>query len=302
MNTAIEVVTDDHVVKAIEANLAIIRFDTNHKVAYVNDNFASAMGYDAKEMVGVSHEKFCTRDYVTSGAYEKFWRELLRGVSQQGKVERIDKHGDPIWLEATYMPIFGDGSKKVIGISKVATNITKRQTAITSVVQELRNMSEGLTERADVGIDRSKELLTTIESIAKTSNDNEEILSHLRVHADSIQMIVKTIREIAAQTNLLALNAAIEAARAGEHGRGFDVVAKEVRKLSANVEKSIVEVRQGVEAISTDVLNISNGTALAKKYIESCQQHIKVAMEDFQTIASSASELESQSKKVSDII
>ncbi|WP_225229944.1 methyl-accepting chemotaxis protein [Sporosarcina quadrami] len=163
-------------------------------------------------------------------------------------------------------------------------------------------MSEGLTERADIGIGRSKELLTTIESIAKTSNENEEILSHLRVHTDSIQMIVKTIREIAAQTNLLALNAAIEAARAGEHGRGFDVVAKEVRKLSANVEKSIVEVRQGVEAISTDVLNISNGTVLAKKYIESCQQHIKVAMEDFQTIASSASELESQSKKVSDII
>lgn len=302
MNTTVEMVTDDHVVKAIEENLAIIRFDTNRKVAYVNENFATAMGYTVEEMIGISHEKFCPTEYVKSGAYEKFWSELLRGNKQQGKVERIDKNRDPVWLEATYMPIFSEGSRKVIGISKVATNITNRQMSITSVVQELRNMSEGLTDRADVGIDRSKELLTIIESIAKTSSENEEILAHLRVHADNIQLIVKTIREIAAQTNLLALNAAIEAARAGEHGRGFDVVAKEVRKLSANVEKSIVEVRQGVEAISTDVLNISSGTALAKEYIERCQQHIEVAMEDFQSIASSASELESQSKKVSDII
>ena len=161
-----------------------------------------------------------------------------------------DKNGDKVWLEATYMPVFSHDGRKVISISKVASNITKRQTVITSVVKELRQMAEGLTERADIGIERSKELLVIIEDIATLSHDNTKTLGNLQLHAESIQHIVKTIREIAAQTNLLALNAAIEAARAGEHGRGFSVVAKEVSKLSANVEKSIVEVREGVEAIS----------------------------------------------------
>lgn len=298
----VEQVTDDHVVKALEQNLAIIRFDTDRKIAYVNDIFANAMGFRKEEMIGISHKEFCFDDYARSKEYEKFWQELLRGKGQQEKVERKDKNGNKVWLEATYMPVFSSDGKKVIGITKVASNITKRQTSITTVVEELRQMAEGLTQRADIGIDRSKELLTTIKDIAVISRENTETLGKLQVHAEGIQHIVKTIREIAAQTNLLALNAAIEAARAGEHGRGFDVVAKEVRKLSANVEKSIVEVREGVEAITSEIKTISKGTVLAQENADRCQQSIEVAMEDFLAIANSASELDVQSKKVSGIV
>ncbi|WP_435877211.1 methyl-accepting chemotaxis protein [Sporosarcina highlanderae] len=163
-------------------------------------------------------------------------------------------------------------------------------------------MAEGLTERADIGIVRSKELLALIEDIADISRNNTNTLGNLETHVESIQYIVKTIREIAAQTNLLALNAAIEAARAGEHGRGFDVVAKEVRKLSAKVEESIVEVREGVEAITAEIENISRGTTLAEENVDHCQQRIEVAMEDFLAIASSASELDKQSKIVSSVV
>ncbi|MDW0112018.1 methyl-accepting chemotaxis protein [Sporosarcina saromensis] len=298
----IERVTDDHVVKAIEENLAIIRFDLDRKVAYVNDNFSHAMGYSSEEMIGMPHQDFCFPAYVTSVAYENFWRDLTRGVRQQGKIERKDKFGQKVWLEATYMPIYSTKFRKVIGISKVATNITKRQTSITNLVEDLRNMSEELTNRAAVGIERSEEVLQIIEAIAVASAENTLTLGKLETHAEGIQDIVKTIRAIAAQTNLLALNAAIEAARAGEHGRGFDVVAKEVRKLSANVEQSIVEVREGVESITSEIQNISKGTAVAEQHIQRCQERIEVAMEDFLVISSSASALDDQSKRVSDII
>lgn len=298
----VEQVTDDHVVKAIEENLAIIRFDMDRKVAYVNDNFSNAMGYSSEEMIGMQHQEFCFPAYVKSAAYENFWRDLTRGVRQQGKIERKDKFGQKVWLEATYMPIYSTKFRKVIGISKVATNITKRQTSITELVEELRNMSEELTERAAVGMDRSKELLRMVEAIAGASAENTHTLGRLETHAESIQHIVKTIRAIAAQTNLLALNAAIEAARAGEHGIGFDVVAKEVRKLSANVEQSIVEVREGVDSITNEIQNISKGTAIAEQHIQRCQERIEVAMEDFLVISSSASALDDQSKKVSEII
>ncbi|MDW0108846.1 methyl-accepting chemotaxis protein [Sporosarcina aquimarina] len=296
------IVSDELVVSALEDNLAIIRFDLNRRVAYVNENFASAVGYRVDEMIGMQHEKLCSPEFVTSLAYRTMWRDFEKGVASSGKIQRRAKNGDLIWLEATYMPVFSKDKRTVLGITKVATDITKRQDTAVSVVEELNQMAQALTEQADAGRTRNQELLERIAEIAEVSNDNTTNLAALQTHSENIKGIVQTIRAIASQTNLLALNAAIEAARAGEHGRGFDVVAKEVRKLSSNVEASIVEVRDGIEAITSEVNRISSGTERAQRAIEQCKQEVEVAMDAFLNLASSAAELESQSNEVISIV
>ncbi len=298
----VEQVTDELVVKSLEANLAIIRFDIDRKVAYVNDLFANTVGYTKEQMLGMHHKELCFPDFANSPAYEKLWRNLKSGKNYQDKIERKDRNNQAVWLEATYMPVFSEDGKRVISITKVATNITARQDSVTDVVDKLKKMSEGLTINAEVGIKRSDELLTSINQIAKESTENTNTLENLKQYADNIQHIVVTIREIAAQTNLLALNAAIEAARAGEYGRGFDVVAKEVRKLSLRVEESIVEVREGVGAIVKEIDVISKGTGRAQEIAKRCQEQIQVAMKEFDTIATSAEALDNQSQEVSKII
>lgn len=302
VNKVIEEVTDAHVVAALESNIAIIRFDLNRDVAYVNDIFAQAVGYEKSELLGKNHKILCFPEFLKSSSYEKLWRDLLQGKSFQDKIERKDKLNHSVWLEATYMPVFSNDGRKVISIIKVATNISERQHSLTLVIDELKSMAEQLSKRSEIGIQRSDELLVSIRKIAEDSNENFNMLGILQINAENIYKIVQTVRDIAAQTNLLALNAAIEAARAGEYGRGFDVVAKEVRKLSSRVEDSIVEIRSGVESISNEVKKIAVGTNRTKEKSERCLEQIQVAMNDFTEIASAAAQLDEKSKKVSEII
>lgn len=297
-----EHVSDELVVKALEDNLAIIRFDLNKRVAYVNDLFAATMGYRKEDLYNMHHKQFCFPEFANSPDYDKFWRNLLSGNSFQDKIERMDAKGNPVWLEATYMPVFDSQQKRIIGVTKVATNITERHNTISELATAFKHMATDLNTKASTGIDRSQELLVDINKIAEISAENTSTLIGLQKQADAIHGIVQTIRNIAAQTNLLALNAAIEAARAGEHGRGFDVVAKEVRKLSTNVEQSIIEVRNNIEAITKEIEKIGAGTTRVQNNIEQSQQKIETAMDDFTNISSSARELDTKAQEFTKVL
>jgi len=295
-------VTDELVVQAIERNIAIIRFDMDRRVAFANELFAQTLGYTVQEMIGKNHKEFCLPDFVNSPAYEKFWCYLSAGNSYQDKIERIDANGQRIWLEATYMPVFANNTRKVIGVSKIATNITERQTEITNVADQLKKMSNELHQRSEAGIQNSQGLLDTIKEVSQESKENVSNLAQLQKQADSIKGIVKTIQEIASQTNLLALNAAIEAARAGEYGRGFDVVAKEVRKLSVRVEQSISEVKDNIEGIEREISQVTDSIKKIAERVEKTNDQITITTKDFNEIASAAEALDEQSKQFIEII
>lgn len=301
-NVSAQIVTDLLVIKALEKNLAIIRFDLDRRVAYVNEVFASSMKYKAGDLYGMQHEALCFPSFVNSPEYELFWQKLFAGRSFQDKIERMDAEGNPVWLEATYMPVFDETDTHVLGITKVATIITQRQNNMNLLVERMQEMADSLSRRADKGIVRSRELLASIDKIAEVSGENSDTLLNLQTQVSAIQGVVQTIRNIASQTQLLALNAAIEAAHAGEFGRGFDVVAKEVRKLSAMVHNQITEVRDSVEAITEEVSRISSGLNLVQDNVGVSQQQIQVALDEFTLIATSAQELDNQAREVMAII
>lgn len=293
-----QAVTDELVFRAMERNLAIIRFDIDRKVTYVNEVFANTVGYSIEDILKMQHRDFCFDSFVNSPAYEQFWGALLSGQSFQDKIERKNARGETVWLEATYMPIYDEQDSEIIGVSKVATDITRRQFGLTTVVKELEKTSQGLNQRAEEGISRSRELLLSVDRIAEFSEDNTLTLEGLQEQAKSIQGIVQTIRDIASQTNLLALNAAIEAAHAGPYGRGFDVVATEVRKLSGEVSESITKVQSAISGITKEISEISDGIGRVQSSTMESQQQIRVTMEDFNSIVDSAQKLDEQARNV----
>ncbi|MEL3974327.1 methyl-accepting chemotaxis protein [Rossellomorea oryzaecorticis] len=289
------------VVAAIERSLAMIQFDPNGNVLWANENFAKTVKYSVSELPGMSHKQFCTPDFADSREYQQLWRNLRNGNSFQEKIQRVTKQGNLIWLEATYTPVYDDGGK-VVGVVKVATDITERENATVKVASELQQMSEELSEKAEAGIKRSEEASLAVERLVEESKENLEIMESLKMQAKSIEGIVKTIREIATQTNLLALNAAIEAARAGEHGRGFNVVAGEVRKLATRVQESIGEVNARIEGITVEINKVSEGTIRSQSGISNNQLLNDQAVAAFQEIGSAARLLDQQARDFKDIL
>ncbi|GAB2900517.1 hypothetical protein GCM10027046_31970 [Uliginosibacterium flavum] len=90
------------------------------------------------------------------------------------------------------------------------------------------------------------------ERVTDTGVQQEKIAA-IVADARGLQSLVDLIKHVASQTNLLALNAAIEAARAGEAGRGFAVVADEVRKLSVQTEQAVLQIREGIMKVASNV-------------------------------------------------
>lgn len=110
---------------AISRSMAMIEFGPTGVILDANENFCAAVGYALEEIRGKHHRIFCEDDYASSVDYQRFWRDLGRGEPSSGTFQRLNKKGQEVWLEASYMPVFGV-DRQVTSVIKVATDITAR--------------------------------------------------------------------------------------------------------------------------------------------------------------------------------
>ncbi|MGY0614370.1 methyl-accepting chemotaxis protein [Vibrio sp. FJH11] len=239
----------EDMLNALNRSMAVIEFNLDGKVLKANDNFLITMGYSLDQIIGQHHRIFCEQDEASSQAYKEFWCRLSAGRFASERFKRLNRHGETVWLEASYNPIHNDRGE-LYKVVKFATDITEQ------VIQE-----QSMAQAAHLANDVSKETGTqtvlgqqvigsTVENMKKLSQQMQqanEAIEELKAHSAKISELVKNISGIADQTNLLALNAAIEAARAGEHGKGFAVVADEVRQLSFRTNTTTHEIVSMVE-------------------------------------------------------
>ncbi|MBW0257973.1 methyl-accepting chemotaxis protein [Bacillus safensis] len=300
-NLSSHVLKQSAVLRALEHSLAMIEFNVTGEVLWVNDIFAKAMGYSKEEMIGLKHRQFCPPHITEHTSYHMFWKRLREGQVFQEKVQRITKNGSTLWLEATYSPV-QDEEGTVVGVVKVATDITEREHTMKQVVEDLKEMSAKLMERAEVGIQHSQSVNASFDHIANETDQNMSLLKGLTEQVESISSIAASINSISSQTQLLALNAAIEAAHAGSYGNGFSVVAAEIRKLATNSKEAIVKVDQYVKAIHAEVEKVSSGTSRAKTTVFTNRDLVKQASEEFIIVGEAARGLDRQAQSLAAII
>ncbi|MFL9592083.1 methyl-accepting chemotaxis protein [Aeromonas schubertii] len=234
--------TQEALFQALDRSMAIIEFTPHGEILNANKNFLDTLGYRLDEIKGKHHRIFCDESFYREQPH--FWEDLAQGRFKSGQFLRRGHHGEEVWIEATYNPIFGAGGK-VTKVIKFAADITaqiKRAHAVQEVAEVARSTSVETEQSARKGVNLLTGVVETSASIASQMEEASDYMDKLNAQSQSIEAIVSTISGIADQTNLLALNAAIEAARAGDQGRGFAVVADEVRQLAARTSQSTGEI------------------------------------------------------------
>ncbi|GAK05377.1 methyl-accepting chemotaxis protein [Geomicrobium sp. JCM 19037] len=285
-----------HLLHAVENSLAMIEFKPDGIIKWANTIFSKTVGYSLNELIDTHHRQLCLDNFSQSEEYEQFWEKLRLGEQFQDKIKRVKKDGSILILEATYMPVKDDNGN-VISIIKIATDITKRDTAINEITSNILDASNAVLTTAKRGLLKGFDIKEQTEELINQSQSNTIIFNNLKESSKKIEGIAKTISEIAITTDILALNAAIEAARAGDGGKGFAVIADEVRSLANNSKKSIEYVNELVDAIGVDVDGVIVSAGISEEQFQLTLQHISQAMKEFQNVSDTAEDLREKSSE-----
>ena len=118
------------IIKALDKSQAIIEFTPDGSILNANQNFLSTVGYELKDIQGQHHRMFCDEDFYRDNP--SFWNDLGPGYFKSGTFERRNSHQQPVWLEASYNPVFNSKGKvvKVIKFATDTTEVHRRQDAI----------------------------------------------------------------------------------------------------------------------------------------------------------------------------
>lgn len=113
---------------AISRSQAVIEFDLKGNILTANENFCGAVGYELAEIQGQHHSMFVESEYRASAEYQQFWQRLANGEFFSDEFKRVKKSGEPIWIQASYNPIF-DVEGKPFKVVKYASDITEQKIA-----------------------------------------------------------------------------------------------------------------------------------------------------------------------------
>ncbi|MDO5605655.1 MAG: methyl-accepting chemotaxis protein [Paracoccus sp. (in: a-proteobacteria)] len=228
---------DSDRVRALGLAQAMIEFTPDGTIVDANDNFLRLMGYRREDIIGRHHRIFARADYAGSHDYTEFWRQLGAGAAFTGEFERVNRAGANVWINGSYVPLLSSAGR-VIGVLKMATDITDKKAAVAGIIEGLGHLADGrLTHRLTASV--PQEFRDVRDSFNRT--------------VDNFAAMVNDIRERAAMIH----------SEAGQIAQGADELARRGESQAASLEQTAAAVEQisGNTAMTSTAAQEANGAA-----------------------------------------
>ena len=109
--------------QAIQRSVALAVMSGDGLFESVSDVFLDMLGYQEQQLIGKHHRVLCKPEGARGEEYIRFWRELVTGHVQEGRFLNLGADGQPIWLEARYLPVLSDKGivKRIIMMASSTT-------------------------------------------------------------------------------------------------------------------------------------------------------------------------------------
>ncbi|KPF46993.1 PAS domain-containing methyl-accepting chemotaxis protein [Rhizobium sp. AAP43] len=263
---------DANRIRAIDESQAIIEFEPDGTIVTANANFLKAMGYTLDEVAGKKHQMFCDPAYVASSAYPEFWESLRSGKPSVSNFVRYGKGGREVWIQAAYTPIVNSRGQ-VYRVIKVATDITGRMKAVTTIAGAIKRLADGdltvqVTEAVDPVLEATRQ---DFNSAALALNDS--------------------MREIMEAAQSLAENATV-----------INEISSQIAQSGERQAATVEETAAALEQITTTVRDTSQRTAATTKIVSATRSDAEASGVVVRQATAAMGEIETSSREIENII
>lgn len=263
---------DDGKLAALSRAQAMIEFTPDGKILSANENFLTALGYTAEEIVGKHHSMFCEQAYAQSQDYRSFWDELRTGRFSSGQFMRLGKDGKRVFIQASYNPILDDRGH-VFKVVKFAFDVTDRMHAVEELGAALERLSQ-----CNIRVTLDKPFVGEFERLRRDFNK-------------SIAEFQKTLENVLGQTDDLTRS------------------SQEVSEASVNLAErsreqavALEETSAALEEITATVRSSTENTKETRKLVQSARTSTAASTEVVERTVNAMQRIETASREISQII
>ena len=230
---------------AIDRSQATIEFDLTGIILTANANFLSAMGYTLAEVQGKHHRIFVDPEEAASQEYQQFWNNLASGQYFAAEYKRIAKNGDPVWIQASYNPVF-DAEGKPVKVVKFASNVTQRvklQQEADRRHEESRQLTIEVTNCSHEFAEGARVIAESSATLSEGAQSQAASVEQMTASVDELSSSIKTIAQSTAESRDQALQTTEMAVDGGK-------AVSEALNAMLLIEKSSEQISEIIQVIS----------------------------------------------------